>query len=116
MGPPIPEYKKKAGEDTEVKRSRLLYQSRKRGMSENGLLLSNFASRYLKTFDSQQLDEFDNLINKPSNDWDLFYWMLEKDVTPKEYDTPIMDMLKKYCKNEEMEARYQQPDLDPIIK
>ena len=116
IGPPIPEYKKKDGEDIEVKRSRLLYQSRKRGMSENGLLLSNFASRYLKTFDSQQLDEFDNLINKPSNDWDLFYWMLEKDETPKEYDTPIMDMLKKYCKNEEMEERYQQPDLEPIVK
>jgi len=116
MGPPIPEYENKIGEETEVKRARLLYQSRKRGMSENGLLLSNFAGRYLKTFDSIQLDEFDHLINKPSNDWDLFYWMLEKEETPKEYDTPIMNMLKEFCKNEDMEERYQQPNLEPIPK
>ncbi len=37
--PPIPEYKPRAGETVEVQRARLLYQSRKRGMLENGLLL-----------------------------------------------------------------------------
>lgn len=116
MGPPIPEYEKKVGEETEVKRARLLYQSRKRGMSENGLLLGNFAGKYLKTFDNVQLDDFDCLINQPSNDWDLFYWMLEKEETPKEYDTPIMNMLKEFCKNENMEERSQQPELEPISK
>ena len=116
MGPPIPEYQKKDNEEVEIKRARLLYQSRKRGISENGLLLGNFAAKYLQTFDNNQLENFDDLINKPSNDWDLFYWMLEKDVTPKEFDTPVMDLLKEYCKNEEMEARYQQPELNPVSK
>ena len=37
--PWIPEYIEKFEEDIEVKRSRLMYQSRKRGMLENGLLL-----------------------------------------------------------------------------
>ena len=37
--PWIPEYIEKFEEDLEVKRSRLMYQSRKRGMLENGLLL-----------------------------------------------------------------------------
>lgn len=111
MGPPIPEFVKKENESIEILRSRLLYQSRKRGMSENGLLLSNFAATYLKDFSREQLDDFDTLINKPSNDWDIFYWILGKSETPEEFDTPIMNMLKKYIKNENMEARYHQPDL-----
>lgn len=111
MGPPIPEYQAKVGESDDVLRSRLCYQSRKRGMTENGLLLSHFASRFLDTFDRAQLEEFDNLINKPSNDWDIFYWMMEKTETPMEYNTPIMNMLKEYIKNEQMEVRGRQPDL-----
>lgn len=38
---------------------RLVYQSRKRGMLENGLLLSTFAAKYLNKFDEKQLDEYD---------------------------------------------------------
>ena len=37
--PPIPEYRPREGEPEGVKRARLLFQSRKRGMLENGLLL-----------------------------------------------------------------------------
>ena len=36
---PIPEPVSRKGESLEVKRARLLYQSRKRGMLENGLIL-----------------------------------------------------------------------------
>lgn len=36
---PVPPYVEKQGETIELKRARLLYQSRKRGMLENGLLL-----------------------------------------------------------------------------
>lgn len=43
LTPPIPPYVEKTGETTELKRARLLYQSRKRGMLENGLIL-----RFLK--------------------------------------------------------------------
>lgn len=37
--PPIPEYRARQDEPVDVKRARLLFQSRKRGMLENGLLL-----------------------------------------------------------------------------
>ena len=37
--PPLPEYQSRHGETSELKRARLLYQSRKRGMLENGILL-----------------------------------------------------------------------------
>jgi len=40
MSPPIPSYQERSSsEPLEQKRARLLYQSRKRGMTENGLLL-----------------------------------------------------------------------------
>lgn len=37
--------------------------------------------------------------------------MTEKKPTPKEYDNQVMDMLKKHAKNEDMEERIRQPDL-----
>lgn len=87
-----------------------MYQSRKRGMLENDLLLSTFAKKYLDSLNEEQTMMYDRLINTVSNDWDLFYWMVEKQPTPKEYDNEIMDMLKKHAKNEDRVA-LSQPDL-----
>merc|ERR1711976_945447 len=75
---PAPTRKVRTGESFEVKRARLLYQSRKRGMLENDLILSTFAGKYLNTFNEKQLDIYDDLINKPSNDRDLYYWATGK--------------------------------------
>ena len=43
-------------------------------MLENGLLLSNFAARYLGEMKEPQLSVYDKLINQPSNDWEIYYW------------------------------------------
>ena len=51
----------RTGETIEVKRARLLYQSRKRGILESDLLLSRFADKYLKTMTMEELDEYDKL-------------------------------------------------------
>lgn len=90
---------------------RLLYQSRKRGMLENCLLLSTFASRYLDTLNEKQLDLYDNLINQPTNDWDIYYYATNVKPIPAEYDNEIMEMLKKHASNEQKEQRFTQPDL-----
>ena len=47
--PWIPEYFEKFNEPIEDKRNRLVYQSRKRGMLENGLLLGNLPLNPYKT-------------------------------------------------------------------
>jgi len=90
---------------------RLTYQSRKRGMLENGLLLSTFASKYLNMFNDKQLRLYDRLINLPSNDWDIFYWATNVKPTPPEFDNEVMDLLKKHIQNEDRQARITQPDL-----
>ncbi|XP_063858141.1 succinate dehydrogenase assembly factor 2, mitochondrial-like isoform X4 [Scylla paramamosain] len=72
--PTIPPYEEKVGEPLHLKRARLQYQSRKRGMLENGLILSSFAHRFLPTMTENQLALYDRLINLPSNDWEIYYW------------------------------------------
>lgn len=134
MSVPIPEYKMKENESLSMKKQRwdilspeifefnfhnfpfncifrLLYQSRKRGMLENGLLLSTFAARYLNEMDDKQTSAYDKLINLPTNDWDIFYWATKVKPTPTEYDNDVMDMLKAHVSNENREQRLRQPDL-----
>lgn len=68
-------------------------------MLENGLLLSTFADKYLNGFDEKQTKLYDQLINQPSNDWDIFGWATETKDTPHEYDNEVMNMLKNHVKN-----------------
>lgn len=89
----------------------LLYQSRKRGMLENDLLLSTFVEKYLKEFTAEQTAIYDQLINGVSNDWDIYYWATETKPTPPEFDTEIMELLKQHVKNTERVQRIRQPDL-----
>ncbi|CAF1583300.1 unnamed protein product [Adineta ricciae] len=110
----LPVWTQPKNEPLEVQRRRLLYQSRKRGMLENDLLLSNFASIHLPKMNAKDLDLYDKLINTPSNDWDLYYMAIGKIDTPEEYQHPVMDLLKDFVKNEEKQMRIRQPDLVPV--
>jgi succinate dehydrogenase assembly factor 2 len=108
---PVPEYAERQGEAMDVRKARLLYQSRKRGMLENGLLLSTFASKYLKGMNEKQVELYDKLINKPSNDWEIYYWATGNKPTPEEYQSEIMDMLQEHARNEDQDSRITQPPL-----
>ncbi|XP_040569847.1 succinate dehydrogenase assembly factor 2, mitochondrial-like [Lepeophtheirus salmonis] len=109
--PWIPEYVEKDGEEINEKRSRLMYQSRKRGMLENGLLLGSFASKKLKLMSPEQLTLYDRLINLPSNDWEIYYWAVGNKPTPEEFDNEVMDMIKEHARNVDREERLSLPDL-----
>ncbi|MBW03406.1 Succinate dehydrogenase assembly factor 2, mitochondrial, partial [Eschrichtius robustus] len=71
---PLPPWRERTDESIETKRARLLYESRKRGMLENCILLSLFAKAHLHHMTEKQLNLYDRLINEPSNDWDIYYW------------------------------------------
>ncbi|XP_046978444.1 succinate dehydrogenase assembly factor 2-A, mitochondrial-like [Vanessa cardui] len=105
----IPVYDVEKPQTLEKRKARLHYQSRKRGMLENDLLLSTFAKKHLDGFTENQTMMYDRLINSPSNDWDIFYWIIEKKPTPKEFDNEVMDLLKKHAKNENRNALSQPP-------
>lgn len=98
-------------ESLETRKARLVYQSRKRGMLENGLLLGSFASRYLGSMNERQVDLYDSLINTPSNDWDIYYWATGLRDTPTEFDNEVMDLFKRHTRNTDRECRFKLPDL-----
>jgi len=109
---PLPEVKKRV-EDLETTRARLLYQSRKRGMAENDILISTFAKAFLPGFNAMQLSMYDDIINKPSNDWDLYYWMTGASPIPNSFNNEVMAMMVEHAKNTRMEVRISQPPLEP---
>ncbi|KAL1443816.1 hypothetical protein MTO96_007198 [Rhipicephalus appendiculatus] len=102
---------RRANEDTETQRARLLYQSRKRGMLENDLILSTFAAKHLASFNAEQLQQYDRLINLPSNDWDIYYWATGAKATPTEFENEVMSLLRQHVRNDEREQRFKQPDI-----
>lgn len=108
---PLPQYQAKINESLDKRKQRLIYQSRKRGMLENDLLLSTFAARYLKDMNAKQTEQYDQLINGVTNDWDIYYWATSVRETPEEYNNEIMDMLKRHTRNEKKESRVRMPDL-----
>ena len=112
--PPIPDYPfpDVSSESIDMKRARLLYQSRKRGMLENDLLLATFAAEHLKTFSEKQLNLYDRLINGVSNDWDIYYWVVGQKPTPDCFNDEVMNLLKLHAKNLKRELRIRQPDLN----
>lgn len=113
---PLPVYPKRPNEPLEKRKQRLLYQSRKRGMLENDLLLSTFAHKYLKGFNAEQTEIYDDLINGVSNDWDIYYWATGVKPTPDQYNTEIMKLLKEHVGNAEKVTRFQQPDLKYFLQ
>ncbi|XP_066137436.1 succinate dehydrogenase assembly factor 2-A, mitochondrial-like [Euwallacea fornicatus] len=107
----IPRPKSRENEPLQQRKARLIYQSRKRGMLENDLLLSTFVAKHLNQFTADQINTYDKLINGPSNDWDIYYWASEVKEIPSEYNSDVMDLLKLHCKNLNKESRIRQPDL-----
>ncbi|KAL1007363.1 hypothetical protein UPYG_G00085700 [Umbra pygmaea] len=113
---PLPPWTEKHDETMDIKRRRLLFQSRKRGMLENCILLSLFAKKYLTTMSEPQLRQYDRLINEPSNDWDIYYWATEAQPVPDVYAGEIMDLLKEFTKNRDQEQRLDAPNLEYLDK
>nr|XP_020823941.1 succinate dehydrogenase assembly factor 2, mitochondrial isoform X1 [Phascolarctos cinereus] len=88
---PLPPWEERTDEPIETKRARLLYESRKRGMLENCILLSLFAKENLHQMTERQLNLYDRLINEPSNDWDIYYWATapRTDTVAPGFDLPL---------------------------
>lgn len=77
----------------DVRRKRLLYRSRHRGMQENDLLLGRFAERHLADLDDRQLMRFDALLDE--SDTDLFDWISGRVALPEALDHDVMKMIQE---------------------
>ncbi|DAA13779.1 succinate dehydrogenase assembly factor 2, mitochondrial isoform X1 [Bos indicus] len=113
---PLPPWQERTDESIETKRARLLYESRKRGMLENCILLSLFAKEHLQHMTEKQLNLYDRLINEPSNDWDIYYWATEAKPAPEIFENEVMTLLRDFAKNKNKEQRLRAPDLEYLFE
>lgn len=108
---PMPE---RAEETTDIERlrSRLLYQSRKRGIKENDLLMGTFAHNHLQDFNRKELEEYDTILNNHDNEWDMYYWMSGLEPIPDYLkDSDVMKKLVEFSANKNKELRIELPAL-----
>ncbi|KRX93472.1 Succinate dehydrogenase assembly factor 2, mitochondrial [Trichinella pseudospiralis] len=82
----------------ETKRARLLYQSKKRGILENDLILGKFYEEHVNSLTADDLNTYDQLINGEYNEWDIYYWITGKKAIPENLESNVMQMLKSYVK------------------
>lgn len=68
-------------EELEIRRKRLTYRARHRGTKELDLLIGSFADAHLASFDSGQLERFENLLSLPEPQ--LYNWMLGEETPPE---------------------------------
>ncbi|KAK6013497.1 TPR repeat region [Ostertagia ostertagi] len=82
--------------------ARLLYQSKKRGILENDILIGDFGEKYLNKMDRETLKEYDTLINGDIMEWDLYYYMSGKEEPPADVaNSGAFQLLKKFVDEKE---------------
>lgn len=97
---PIPPPIQRPSETLEAKRKRLIWASRKRGILETDLLLGTFIQKYVNVLSSDQLTEYDTLLDE--NDWDIYYWATGARDVPERISTKSMwNTLYEHCKNKD---------------
>ncbi|KRZ85836.1 Succinate dehydrogenase assembly factor 2, mitochondrial [Trichinella sp. T8] len=82
----------------ETKRARLLYQSKKRGILENDLILGKFYEEHVNLLTADDLNTYDQFINGGYNEWDIYYWITGRKTVPENLESNVMQMLKSYVK------------------
>jgi antitoxin CptB len=78
----------------EIRRKRLRFRAWHRGTRETDLLFGGFADRHLATFNSEQLDRLERLLE--NSDPDLYAWLTRRETTPSEHDNDVMALLRTY--------------------
>jgi antitoxin CptB len=79
------------GDDREsVRRKKLLFRARHRGTREAGLLLGNFAERYLGDFDAERLDRFEALLDL--EDAVIYDWVAGLAEPPEQERSDVVQM------------------------
>ena len=78
----------------DARRKRLLYRSNYRGFREADMILGGFAKAHIETMSDEEITQFEDLLEV--KDHDIYDWIAEKKPVPANYDTPLLDRLKKF--------------------
>lgn len=80
-------------ETIEVRRKRLSYRSWHRGTREMDLILGRFSDENIEGFNTQELDQYEDLLEH--NDPDLYNWISGREQVPANFLTPVLEKLLK---------------------
>ena len=84
-------------ETSNTRRKRLIYQAEHRGIKEMDLILGPFARSHLAQLDSDELDQFEQIIETP--DQTLYAWLTGVGPMPDEAETPVMKKIMAFTRN-----------------
>ena len=80
-------------EATTLRRKRLAFRSRYRGVLESDLLFEQFAATHLAGLSETQLDRYEALLDE--SDADLLAWVAGRRPVPARHDNDVFDLLRK---------------------
>ena len=78
-------------ETLETRRKRLRFRSWHRGTQEMDLLIGSFADAHLESFDAEQLQRFEALLDVPEPV--VYDWILGRQQPPSEFDHDVLRLL-----------------------
>jgi len=78
----------------DARRKRLLYRSNYRGFKEADMILGGFAKAHIETMSDEEITQFEDLLG--AKDHDIYDWIAEKRPVPANYDTPLLERIKKF--------------------
>ena len=75
----------------EIRRRRLLYQSKRRGSKEADMVIGQFAIEFLDDMTAEELDQFESLLQE--SDPDLMTWVSGLEPPPDKHLNPIFQRI-----------------------
>jgi antitoxin CptB len=77
-------------------KKKLLYQSAHRGCKELDIILGSFAENFLMDLEYKSIKLYEELLQAPDND--IYNWIIEKTLPPKQYDTKLLKRIISFNK------------------
>jgi antitoxin CptB len=75
----------------EIRRRRLLYQSKRRGSKEADMVIGQFAVEFLDDMTSEELDQLESLLQE--SDPDLMTWVSGLETPPDKHQNSIFQRI-----------------------
>ena len=75
---------------------RIQFRAWRRGFREADMVLGPFSDQVAPGLTDDELDQFEALLNE-EDQW-LYGWIIERDPTPVEFETPVMGKVRAFMR------------------
>jgi len=82
--------------ERKLRLGRIQFRAWRRGFREADMVLGPFADQVAPGLDDGELDQFEALLNE-EDQW-LYGWIIERDPTPSEFETPVMAKVRAFMR------------------